>query len=107
MANWQRIDIYVSYPQELSVDEAINEAGVVLGRHQIGGYSIMPISGAWNGVPERSLLIRQFTDNPEIDCRALKASQELIWTWNQDSALVNIESANVIDFILNFRKGTY
>ena len=107
MTNWQRIDIYISYPQGLGVDEAINEAGVVLSRHQIGGYSIIPISGAWDGVPERSLLIRQFTDNPDADCRTLKlAAQDLIWRWNQDSALVNVESANV-DFILNFRKDTY
>ena len=107
MANWQRIDIYVSYPQELGVDEVINEAGVVLSRYQIGGYSIIPIAGAWDGVPEHSLLIRRFTDNPDADCRTLKlAAQDLIWRWNQDSALVNVESANV-DFILNFRKDTY
>ena len=73
------------------MDEAVNEAGVVLSRHQIGGYRIIPIAGAWDGVPERSLLIRQFTDNPDADCRALKlAAQELVWTWNRDSALVNV-----------------
>ena len=107
MINWNRIDAYISYPQELSVDEAIDEVGVVLSRYQIGGYSVIPIAGAWNGVPERSLLIRQFTNNPDADCRTLKlAAQELVWAWNQDSALVNVESANV-DFILNFRKDTY